>query len=798
MAAAALPARYPLPPFGLACTAAVLLGMVALLWSPALPPVAVLWVGLVAGIGGWCAGARWRWTGAMLAGAAWAGLHATWSFSAQLPPAWEGRDVIVSGRVVGLPEPQARRTRFLLRVDDADAQPAPLRGKLVRLAWYDDFGAEVAGPRTRLGAGERWRLQVRVRAPRGLANPGGMDAERHAVAQRIAATGYIRHPALAREPAPARGIDAWRDAMSQRIAREVRSDAARFVRALALGDTRALDDADWQVLRATGLTHLIAISGFHVGLVAGGCALIGAGLWWLFPALARWIPRPQVAGTMALAGAVAYAAAAGFALPTVRTVLMIAVVVLARLARRHVRLVEVLALAMLAVLLFDPLSLLAAGFWLSFGGVAWLAWCLPASMHWAKAFLPAQAVATIGLLPFTAVLFGQASLAGPLANLVAIPWWSLVVVPLALLGTALDTVHAGAGVWAWQAAAACFGPTWRLFEVVAAHPHALHWLPESPAWTLWLALAGGFWLLMPRGVSGKALAVLLWLPLVWPDRERPRAGEVELVVIDVGQGLSALVRTSRHALLFDAGPAVEDGFDAGERAVVPALRALGVTHVHALVVSHGDNDHAGGVDAVRDSLSVRTVLSPLGSGVPARAPCVAGAAWTWDGVRFRFLHPGRYFPYLGNEASCVLKVETAHGSLLLPGDIGAIVERGLVHRDAASLRADVVVLPHHGSAGSSDPTFVAATSPRLVLNSSGAGNRFGHPRAPVVARWRARGSELLDTQSSGALRVWVGADGLQVRERRHDRPRWWDAVRRQRAGGLSYRPEEERPDAPED
>ena len=258
------------------------------------------------------------------------------------------------------------------------------------------------------------------------------------------------------------------------------------------------------------------------------------------------------------------------------------------------------------------------------------------------------------------------------------------------------------------------------------------------------------------------------------------------------------MRTSRHALLFDAGPAVEDGFDAGERAVVPALRALGVTHLHALVVSHGDNDHAGGVDAVRDSLSVRTVLSPLGSGVPARAPCVAGAAWTWDGVRFRFLHPGRYFPYLGNEASCVLKVETAHGSLLLPGDIGAIVERGLVHRDAAALRADVVVLPHHGSAGSSDPAFVAATSPRLVLNSSGAGNRFGHPRAPVVARWRARGSELLDTQSSGALRVWVGADGLQVRERRHDRPRWWDAVRRQRAGGLSYRPEEERPDAPED
>lgn len=786
------------PCAGLVCVAALLLGMVGMLWQPRLPASWVLWLLLVAGLFAWWWPSRGRWVGAWLAGLAWAGLHATWSLGVQLPTAWEGREVIVAGQVVGLPEPQARRTRFLLRVDDGSGQPAPLRGRLLRLAWYDDFGAIEPGPRMQLQAGERWRFRIRVRAPRGLANPGGVDAERYAAAQRISATGYVRDGGGTSRLSAGRGIDAWRSGMSDRIVAGVPDGTARFVRALALGDTRGLDDRDWQVLRATGLTHLVAISGFHVGMVAGACALAAAGLWWLVPALARRVPRPQAAGAAALIGALAYAAVAGFALPTVRTVLMIAVVVLARLARRHVRIVDVLALAMLVVLLFDPLSLLAAGFWLSFGGVAWLAWCLPSSLHWAKAFLPAQGVATVGLLPFTAVLFGQASLAGPLANLVAIPSWSLVVVPLSLVGSGLEAMHPGAGVWAWRAAAACFAPSWQVFEQVAQHRYALWWLPESPSWAVWLALAGGFWLLLPRGVPGKALALLLWLPLLWPDRERPREGEVELVVIDVGQGLSALVRTANHALLFDAGPAVEEGFDAGERAVVPALRALGVSRLHALVVSHGDNDHAGGVDAVRDSLPVRTVLAPPGSPVDARAACVAGASWTWDGVRFRFLHPGLHFPYLGNEASCVLKVETAQGGLLLPGDIGAVVERGLVHRDADALRSQVVVLPHHGSAGSSDPAFIAATSPRLVLNASGAGNRFGHPRADVVARWRRQGAEVLDTQSGGALRVWLGEGGLQVRERRHDRARWWDAVRRRQAGGLSYRLEEGRPDAPED
>ncbi|GAB2513891.1 DNA internalization-related competence protein ComEC/Rec2 [Pseudoxanthomonas sangjuensis] len=768
------------PLLGKASAVALLAGACLCLWLPTLPPWPLLLAALLAGIWGLSRHDWRRPLGALLLGIGWAGLHATHGLSAQLPPKWERREVEVSGRVIELPQVETRRTRFLLHIDGDEAQPAPLRGKLLQLSWYDDFDATEPGPRTRLHAGERWRFVLRVRAPRGLRNPGGFDSERHALERRVAASGYVRDPERAAPLAPARGIDAWRERMSARIAKRTPPDASSFVRALALGDTGGLDDRDWETLRATGLTHLVAISGFHVGLVSGFFALLAALLWRAAPALARRVPRPQAAAVSALLGALGYAAVAGFALPTVRTLLMIAIVALAWLLRRGLRAGDALALAAIAVLLFDPLSPLAAGFWLSFAGVAWLLWCLPheGRRPLLKEFLSAQGVATVGLLPLTVVLFGQASLVGPLANLVAIPWWSLVVVPLALLGTALEAAHAGFGEWAWHAAAGCFDASWRLFSALAQSRFALWWLPEARGFALPLALFGAFWLLLPRGVPGKPLALLLWLPLLWPDRELPRPGEAQLVVIDVGQGLSVLVRTHSHALLYDAGPAVRDGFDAGERAVVPTLRALGVARLDRAVISHGDNDHAGGFDAVKRVVPVGATFAPAGSPTPAESGCVAGRGWEWDGVKFRFLHPTAGFPYLANESSCVLRIETVHGAALLTGDIGEVVERMLLRRAAADLRADVVLAAHHGSKGSSDPAFVAATGARLALVSAGHGNRFGHPAPGVVARWRHAGAELLDTADSGALGVWLSADGLAVRERRVAFPRLWDAARR--------------------
>ena len=767
------------PPFGWGTGASLVAGILACLCLPELPPWPVLALAVGLGLRGWIHGRAWgRLAGVALLGIGLCGLHAAVTLSRQLPPAFERAEVAIAGKVVDLPRHEPGRTAFRFRVDDDGTQPRHLRGRLLQLAWYDERG-QCPDPRRRtIEPGSRWEFTARLRAPRGLRNPGGSDSEKQALAYRVAADGYLRETETARRTAPPGGIDAWRARASARIAATVPHEASRFVRALALGDTRALDLHDWEVLRSNGLTHLIAISGFHVGLVGGFFALLAAGTWRMLPRLGRHLPRQHAAGIAALLGAAGYTAVAGLALPTIRTTLMIAVIVGVRLARRAHGMADALGLAAIAIGLADPLALLTPGFWLSFGGVAWLLWCLPpgSERNPLHGLVSAQAVATLGLLPLTVVLFGQASLTGPVANLVAVPWWSLVVVTLALAGTGLESLLPGAGTWAWHGAAVAFAWSWPGFTWLHDSGLALWWLPEARWYALPLALFAAFWLLLPRGVPGKPLALLLWLPLLWPSRELPRPAEVELVMLDVGQGLSVLVRTADHALLYDMGPALPGGFDAGARVVVPALHALGVRRLDAAVVSHGDNDHAGGWPSVRTAFPA-PAYAPEGSPVPGEFACVAGHAWQWDGVRFRFLHPTPFFPYFGNEASCVLRIASPHGVVLLTGDIGDVVERTILRRASGAVRADVVQVAHHGSRHSSDWDFVHATGATHALVSAGADSRFDHPSPLIVERWTDAGARLSNTALGGALRVRIDRRGIQVEGRRAADRRLWDAVR---------------------
>ncbi|MCD9007557.1 DNA internalization-related competence protein ComEC/Rec2 [Luteimonas sp. XNQY3] len=790
------------PGLGLGVAAGLVLGAIACLQLPALPPWWLMSGVLAMAFAAW---AVWRGGGrlvaAFLLGAALCGLHAAHAVSIQLPASMERGDVVVRGRIVGLPVHESRRTAFLLRVAHDASLPDLLRGRLLRLSWYDGRGEGPDRRRHDLHAGSEWTFTARLRAPRGLRNPGWFDGEKRAMAQRVTAVGYVRSAQPVTRLDAGRGVDRWRERVATRIDAVVERDSARYVRALAIGDTRGLGDLDWEALRATGLTHLIAISGFHVGMVGGFFALVAGGVWWCLPWLGRWLPRPQAAAIVALLASTVYAAVAGWELPTVRTVLMIGVVVIARLGRRHLRIADALGYAAIAVVLVDPMSVLSAGFWLSFAGVAWLVWCLPDARELSKlrGLLASQWVATIGLLPLTVILFGQASLAGPVANLVAIPWWSLVVVPLALIGTALEAIRTGSGDWAWRSAAWAFDLSWPLFDWLAASPISLWWLPEPHWLALPLALLAAFWMLLPRGVPGKWLATLLWWPLLWPDRQLPRHGEAEVVVLDVGQGLSVLIRTARHAVLYDTGPAVPEAYDAGERVVVPALQALGVRRLDAIVVSHGDADHAGGFGAVQRRFAAPVVFAPQWDRVPGASPCLMGSAWRMDGVTFRFLHPDLHFPAFRNPSSCVLRVETAYGAALLPGDIDDLVERLLVRRDAPALAADVVIAAHHGSRSASDPAFVRASGAAVAMLSAGHGNRFGHPHDEVVGRWSKAGAAVGSTAGGGATRFRLRAGGLAVTQERVRRPRLWDAarltaVREARAGaagqaGLSYSPD---------
>lgn len=791
-------ARTPL--FSPLTATALLAGIVAATCLPVLPPLRGALVLLVlAGVAWRWRRDRWRALAALLFGFALLCAQGSLQLSAQLPVAMESAELELRGRVVSLPEHDARRTRFQFRVDDDDAMPAELRGRLLRVAWYAPRGKAIdePEPRHQIKAGEGWRFALRLRAPRGLRNPGGFDGERQMLLEGVAATATVRDPQSAERMSDARGIQAWRERMAERVLAGTPADSARFVVALALGDTRGLSERDWQDLRATGLTHLIAISGFHVGMVglaAGGLMFL---ICRLFPALIlRWPRRIWMLAASTL-GAFLYLLATGASLPTVRTVLMIGFVAGAMVLRRQTSIAQSVALALIAMLLIDPFSVLRPGFWLSFGGVVWLAWCLQSvrAGH-VRQFLLAQGVASLAMLPLTVLFFGQASLVGPLTNLLAVPWWSLVVVPLSILGVLAEMLLPGTGKLLWTLAGRAFEPSWWLFERMASSKLALLWLPETSILALVLAMLAIFVWLLPRGTPGKALVGLLCLPLLWPASNLPKAGEFDLIQFDVGQGTAILLRTATYAILYDAGPAVPDGYDAGERVVVPALHALGIGKLDAVIVSHADSDHAGGLQAVRRAFPVARVLAPPDAPIDSVDTCLAGDEWDIDGVRLRFLHPTANFPYFGNQSSCVLRIEGAHTTALLTGDIDELIEARLLRIEQQALRADVVSVAHHGSQTSSSSEFVEATKARLALISAGYANRFRHPRDEVVQRWQVAGSQVLSSFDTGAMQVRSTPKGLRIVSERQRRPRFWDAVQQSRRMGdagrglapLSYRP----------
>ncbi|MGB3461013.1 MAG: DNA internalization-related competence protein ComEC/Rec2 [Rhodanobacter lindaniclasticus] len=717
---------------------------------------------------------RWRWLACLPFGIAWALWYGMQAMQARLPRALEGRDVLVVGSLDGLPLARTDASRFTLRVENAqlDGRPLALHG-LVTVSWYE--GAPPLQPCT------RWRLLLRLKRPRALLDPGSADSERSALERGIVGTGYVREDESNRRlSGPRWCVDGARAAIARGIAARVHDphDAA-LLRAFAVGDTRGLGQRDWAVARANGVSHLIAISGFHVGVAA----VFGVWLTWLvyalWPPLALRLPRPQAQAGAALLLAVIYSALAGFGLPTVRTLLMIAVVALARCSRRGSSGAQSLALAMIAILLADPLAVLAPGFWLSFVGVAFLVLCLQVQGRGWRAFLhelsAGQLLMTVALLPLTLWFFGQASLVGALSNLVAVPLVSFVIVPCALFGMLLLLLCPPLAAPVLWLAAQIAHAQWWLFERMATWPGAHWYLPTVQLHALLLAVAGALWMFMPRGVPLRWLGILLFLPLLLPPRSAPAEGAFRLWVLDVGQGLAVLVRTHDHLLVYDTGARYPSSFDLGEAVVLPAVHALGLPRVDTLMISHGDNDHAGGAQTVAGAFpqARRLAGEPARMRVPMQQ-CVAGQAWQWDGVRFRVLSPAAGDGDHDNDSSCVLLVEGRGGRVLLPGDISSKAEPAV----AAVLGAGpppVLVVPHHGSKTSSSAAFIAALQPSLALVSAGWHNRFGHPRAEIVARYAEAGVPLFNTAVEGALEVEFPADGTPRRQPgwRRQQPRYW-------------------------
>lgn len=695
----------------------------------------------------------------LLLGLFWAQLRACLILCAPFPDQLARAPLIVEGRVASLPAETDLGRRFLLAVEKTwrDGEPLPFRG-LVRLTWYDDA--------PELRAGERWRLPVRLKPRHGLANPGVFDFERWLFEQGVKATGSVRRgdPALRLDAgAGPYVLGRWRQRIAQDLDRGLADDAsaAALVRALVIGERSGFSPRDWEVLTRTGTNHLVAISGLHVGLIAGGVFLLVRWLWSLSQRLTGALAAPRAAALAGMLAALGYAGLAGFAVSTQRALMMVAVVLAALYWQRTLRPYHALVLALAGVLLIDPGAVLSAGFWLSFAAVAVLvlgfAHRLPSRDVWTR-WGRAQWLVAIGLFPLLLLLFGRASLIAPVVNLLAVPLFSLILLPL-VLASSLLSVIAGFDLplrWTAVLLAWCMdGLGW-----LSDRPWAAAAFAQRPIWAWPAAFLGALLLLAPRGLPGRWLGALLLLPVLLLRPPEPVHGEVWFTLLDVGLGLAAVIRTQEGTLVYDTGPGYPGGFNTGSAVVAPFLAAQGVRRVERLVISHADRDHAGGLPGLAAQVSIGRIQSgePEGLGVPGAEACRAGERWEWSGVSFRFLHPAGT-GLSGNDASCVLRVEAGGRSILLTGDIQSGTERRLARALGDEIASDILVAGHHGSATSTHPEFLDAVSPRLVLFASGYANQFGFPVPEVRERVALRGVPALDTGLVGAVEVRLDPEG---------------------------------------
>ncbi len=712
------------------------------------------------------------WTIAVPAFALFSGL--LWSLSAIStfvqtlpPPSLAPVSCSVTAMIDALPRPSTHATQLMLRVVQVDRNQSDAAcrfystGQRMRVGDYQRYPPN---EQVEYHGGQIWRFDLRLKPPHGSANPGGFDYERWLFSQRIAATGSVRgKPALVAERGD--GFAAyllsvrahWRTQLLAISQSQGTPDRGRgLLLGLTIGDSDYLGQDDWETLLATGTNHLLAISGLHVGMVSGLFAWLAAWLW----SRTRWcegLPARRVAAGVAVFAAWGYAFLAGMSVPTERTALMITILLAGLLLGRSWRLLDLWLVALMGVLLLDPFNALTAGFWLSFGAVLimllWLQY-RPALAFWRDGFR-LQIIITLALLPIVWWLFDRVAWSSLPANIVAVPVITFVITPLSLLVmTFVGILPSVAAVLMWPINVLAHGLFGFLEWLRLALPDSHIAAPAG--WTLLLASLGVAWLLMPKYWPARYLGLVLCLPAVFYRPAPIPDGEADIWFLDVGQGLAVVIHTAHHAMLYDAGPAF-GGSDAGERTVVPALRALHVSDLNQIVISHHARDHMGGLSSV---LAVYPHV-PVISGEPLpgvdSTPCRDGAHWQWDGVDFT-TYQASLTNRNDNNRSCVLRIQSRTGSALLTGDIEAQAEQALIdaHSGGTALKSDVLYVPHHGSKTSSSPPFLAAVQPEVAVISAGKFNPFGHPHPSVLQRYQQRQIPLFATADQGAIEVESG------------------------------------------
>ncbi|MBL1140997.1 MAG: DNA internalization-related competence protein ComEC/Rec2 [Proteobacteria bacterium] len=710
----------------------------------------------------------------LFTGFCWALVFSHMKIINQLDENIENNDVFIKGVIISLPEVHHDHVRFLIDIDEI----RNLNGEkiyfpeIARLSWYKN--KVIPEP------GEQWQLKVKLKRPYGFMNPGGFDYEAWLLRRGIKATGYIKFDKQNKKT----GEDSryYIQKLRFKIANKLRENLDKpllgLVLALTLGDRSQLEVEQWEILTKTGTSHLIAISGLHLGLIAGFIYFIARFIWSRFYSLTQRIPAPLFASIMAFFGAFFYALLSGFALPAQRALIMIAVFLLATLWVRQVLFTNVICFTLILVLILDPFAIMAADFYLSFMAVLFILYLTRFRLnkhHEITRWVHLQCLLSFALCPILIFWFKQIPVYSVLANLITIPVVGFLVVPLSLVALLLLFLFPVVAQYLYALIDKINEFNWAWLKFLSQQDNAVIPVAAPNSLSLLLAIAGLLILMMPKGLPARYSGLLFFLPLLFPFNEKLKPGEFDFNLLDVGQGLSAVIQTKNHTLVYDTGAKFSKRFNTGDAVIKPYLRIKGVKEISSMIISHGDNDHIGGANAIINNFKVNKILTsvPEHSLDQKSEICHAGQKWHWDGVDFTVLYPVTETTYLGNNASCVLKVSSKNGSVLLTGDIEKEAEASLIKQYGDMLHADILLVPHHGSRTSSTKAFVSMVSPDYAFIPAGYRNRFGFPKKDIINRYEDQDVVTYISYESGELSAKFRDKHPQIDEFRTKNRRFW-------------------------
>lgn len=698
-------------------------------------------------------------------GFVWMGIFSSQILSAKVNDKYLNQPINISGKIIHLPEQESYRAKFVFKVK------TPFQGK-IKLSWYGENVPQ-------LHTGEQWQLLVKLKANNGYQNSPGFDYEKWLFFKQINATGYVRHTPNNQLIQKARTLSI------DKIRQDTRNFLHKFLKelefggvinALIIGDRSLIDAQHWDLFKATNTTHLSVISGLHIGLISGFIFLLSGFIWRKFTRLTLDVPSQIIGSYAGLIAALLYALMAGFSIPTQRAFIMASVVFLSVILRRRHSVWQLYAIALFLVLATNPVSIFSAGFWLSFYVVAVIIYAVAKfhNLHWFYQLIAIQILISVATIPLVAWFFSSVATLSPVANLVAIPVFSFAIIPLSLIGGLLAFAQLT------EVAKIIFEISNQLLIYLAHFLQYLqsfgfnqwHYTPSSVI-DLWVLLLIVFIAILPKQLGLRKISILLFAIVLFSPIKTPKQGTVLITTLDVGQGLAQLVQTKNHILLFDSGAIYRSGFNMGDTVIKPYLHAKRVKKLDKIIISHGDNDHIGGLKSVLNEFRAAEILSSVPNKITqTTSQCKAGQNWVWDRVQFEMLNPSSNSNFSGNNASCVLKISTDKYSILLTADIEKKTEKHLLKTNKNKLKSDVLIVPHHGSKSSSGRQFLTAVAPKLAIISSGYKNRFNHPAKVLMDKYQQLGIDTLNTNCSGQIEVLL-ADKIHIQEYRKNHARYY-------------------------